>query len=104
MKTDSIEELQYQQALVRVKKIKGFHTHLVVYMIVNLMILIPNIQDLEQGESYFHWQNFTTLLFWGIGLLAHALSTFMPNFIFGRNWEEKKIRELMEKEKSEKWE
>jgi uncharacterized integral membrane protein len=104
MKTDSIEELQYQQALVRVKKIKGFHTHLVVYMIVNLMILILNIQDLEQGESYFHWQNFTTLLFWGIGLLAHALSTFMPNFIFGRNWEEKKIRELMEKEKSEKWE
>lgn len=104
MKTDSIEELQYQQALVRVKKIKGFHTHLVVYMIVNLMILILNIQDLEQGESYFHWQNFTTLLFWGIGLLAHALSTFMPNFIFGRNWEEKKIRELMEQEKSEKWE
>ena len=104
METNCIEESQYQQALVRVKKIKGIYTHLVLYVIVNLMIVILNIQDLDQGESYFQWRNFTTLFFWGIGLLAHALSTFMPNFIFGKNWEDKKIKEFMEKEKSEKWE
>ena len=104
METDSIEELQYQQALVRVKKIKGFYTHLVLYVIVNLMIVILNIQDLDQGESYFQWRNFTTLFFWGIGLISHALSTFIPNFIFGKNWEDKKIKEFMEKDKSEKWE
>ncbi|MFH6971669.1 2TM domain-containing protein [Flavobacterium petrolei] len=104
METDSIEELQYQQALVRVKKIKGFYTHLVVYVVVNLMIIILNIQDLDNGESYFQWRNFTTLFFWGIGLISHALSTFMPNFIFGKNWEDKKIKEFMEKDKSEKWE
>lgn len=104
METDSIEELQYQQALVRVKKIKGFYTHLVVYVVVNLMIMILNIQDLDKGESYFQWRNFTTLFFWGIGLISHALSTFMPNFIFGKNWEDKKIKEFMEKDKSEKWE
>ncbi|MDI5897323.1 2TM domain-containing protein [Flavobacterium yafengii] len=104
METDSIEKLQYQQALVRVKKIKGFYTHLVVYVVVNLMIMILNIQDLDKGESYFQWRNFTTLFFWGIGLISHALSTFMPNFIFGKNWEDKKIKEFMEKEKSEKWE
>lgn len=104
METDSIEELQYQKALMRVKKIKGFYTHLVVYGVVNLMIVIVNIRDLDAGESYFKIENFFTAFFWGIGLLAHALSTFMPNFIFGRNWEEKKIKEFMEKEKSEKWE
>ncbi|TDE43923.1 2TM domain-containing protein [Flavobacterium rhamnosiphilum] len=104
METDAIEELQYQKALVRVKKIKGFYTHLVVYVVVNLMIVILNIQDLDKGESYFQWRNFTTLFFWGIGLISHALSTFLPNWIFGRNWEDKKIKEFMEKEKSEKWE
>jgi len=36
--------------------------------------------------------------------VAHGFSVFLPNWIFGRNWEEKKIKELMEKEKSEKWE
>ncbi|MFV5701123.1 2TM domain-containing protein [Flavobacterium sp. XS2P12] len=104
MKTDAIAELQYKEAIARVKKIKGFYTHLIVYIVVNLMIVVLNIKDLDVGESYWQWRNFTTAFFWGIGLTSHALSTFMPNWIFGKNWEEKKIKEFMEKEKSEKWE
>ena len=99
MKTNSIEEIQYQEALQRVKKIKGFYSHLLVYVVINLMIVIVNIQGLKPGESYFQWQNFFTAFFWGIGLLTHALSTFMPHWIFGRTWEENKIREFMEKDR-----
>jgi hypothetical protein len=104
MKTDAVTELQYIEAIARVKKIKGFYIHLIVYFVVNLMIVFVNIQDLDLGESYFKMENFFTAFFWGIGLASHAFSTFLPNWIFGRNWEEKKIKELMEKEKSEKWE
>ena len=104
MKTDAVTELQYIEAIARVKKIKGFYIHLIVYFVVNLMIVFVNIQDLDLGESYFKMENFFTAFFWGIGLTSHAFSTFLPNWIFGRNWEEKKIKELMEKEKSEKWE
>jgi hypothetical protein len=104
MKTDAVTELQYIEAIARVKKIKGFYIHLIVYLVVNLMIVFINIQDLDVGESYFKMENFFTAFFWGIGLTSHAFSTFLPNWIFGRNWEEKKIKELMEKEKSEKWE
>ena len=104
MEANSIEEVQYQEALIRVKKIKGFYTHLVIYLVVNIMILIINYQDLDAGESFFQWRSFTTAFFWGIGLLSHALSTFMPNWIFGKNWENRKIKEFMENEKSEKWE
>jgi hypothetical protein len=68
------------------------------------MIVIVNIQDLEPGESYFQFNNFKTALFWGIGLLAHALSVFMPSMIMGKNWEERKIKELMDREKNNKWE
>ena len=70
------------------------------------MIVIVNIQGLKPGESYFQWQNFFTAFFWGIGLLAHALSTFMPHWIFGKTWEENKIREFMEKDKQnlDSWE
>ncbi|SEG10951.1 2TM domain-containing protein [Flavobacterium urumqiense] len=104
METNSTEELEYQEALIRVKKIKGFYTHLTVYLVVNIMILINNYQDLEAGESFFQWRSFTTAFFWGIGLLSHALSTFMPNWIFGKSWEDRKIKKFLEKEKSEKWE
>ena len=97
-------EDKYAAAQREVKRLKGFYTHLIVYIAVNLLIVFINIRDLDAGESYFKIENFFTAFFWGIGLLAHALSTFMPNFIFGRNWEEKKIKEFMDKEKSEKWE
>ncbi|UPQ78400.1 2TM domain-containing protein [Flavobacterium azooxidireducens] len=98
------EEINYQEALKRVKKIKGFYTHAIVYIIVNIMIVIINVQNLNEGESYFQFKNFMTAFFWGIGLVAHGLSVFMPNWIMGQNWEERKIKEFMEKEKNKKWE
>ncbi|WP_298392577.1 2TM domain-containing protein [Flavobacterium sp.] len=99
------EQLQYEKALKRVKKIKGFYSHAIVYVVINIMIIIINIQNLKSGESYFKLENFFTAFFWGIGLLAHGLSTFGGEFLFGTNWEERKIQELMEKEKKEqqKW-
>jgi hypothetical protein len=101
---NSQDEIKYQEALKRVKKIKGFYTHAIVYVIINLMIVIVNYQDLEPGESYFQYKNFTTLFFWGIGLVAHGFSVFVPQWFLGNNWEERKIKELMDKEKNSKWE
>jgi 2TM domain len=98
------DEIKYQEALKRVKKIKGFYTHAIVYIIINLMIVIVNYQDLEPGESYFQYKNFTTLFFWGIGLAAHGFSVFVPQWFLGNNWEERKIKELMDKDKNSKWE
>ncbi|WP_047547800.1 2TM domain-containing protein [Psychroserpens sp. Hel_I_66] len=94
---------RYQIAAKRVKRIKGFYTHALVFTIVNLVFVYINFQNLEEGESYFQWRNFITFSFWGIGLLAHAGSVFLPSLIFGRNWEERKIKELMDKDDS-RWE
>lgn len=98
------EEIKYQEVVKRVKKIKGFYTHAAIYVVVNIMIVILNIQDLEPGESYFKIENFITAFFWGLGLLTHALSVFLPNILLGSNWEEKKIKQLMDKDKQNKWE
>ena len=98
------DEIKYQEALKRVKKIKGFYTHAIVYVFVNIMIVFLNVKNLDPGESYFQFKNFMTAFFWGIGLLAHGLSVFVPNWIMGQNWEERKIKEFMEKEKANKWE
>lgn len=101
----SQDEIKYQEALMRVKKIKGFYTHLIVYIFVNILIFYLNVKDLDQGESYFQFKNFQSAFFWGIGLLAHGMSTFVPYLILGKNWEERKIKEFMEKERNaNQWE
>lgn len=92
-------EIKYLEAKKRVKRLKGFYIHLTIYVLVNLLIVLINYQDLKPDESYFKYENFITLFFWGIGLLAHAMIVFVPQFVLGKNWEEKKIQELMDKEK-----
>lgn len=105
MENYNSDQIRYEEAVKRVKKIKGFYTHAVVYVFINIILVIVNIQNLEPGESYFQFKNFMTAFFWGIGLSSHALATFVPYFILGKDWEERKIKELMEKERNaNKWE
>lgn len=99
MESNFEEQKRLERAKKRVKKIKGFYSHLLVYVVINIMIVIININNLEPGESYFQWKNFITLFFWGLGLAVHGLSVFLPNMILGKNWEERKIKEIMERDK-----
>ena len=99
------DQIQYEEAVKKVKKLKGFYTHAIVYVVINIMVFIVNTQNLAPGESYFQFTNFLTAFFWGIGLLAHAMSTFIPYFILGKDWEERKIKQLMEQERNaNQWE
>ncbi|WP_396188042.1 2TM domain-containing protein [Flavobacterium sp.] len=93
------EEATYYEALKKVKRMKGFYTHLAVYIVINIMIIITNINNLKVGESYFQLKNFYTAFFWGIGIFAHGVSVFLPDLLLSKQWEERKIKEFMEKEK-----
>lgn len=89
------KDMLYERAKKRVKRIKGFYIHVLVYVLVNVMILV--LKYLKHGKIEFHdWG----IGLWGIGLIIHGLSVFLPNFILGSNWEERKIREIMEKNKN----
>jgi len=55
-------------------------------------------------EAFLKWDVLATPFFWGIGLLVHGLSVFGRNLLFNSDWEEKKIKELMDKDKNQKWE
>ena len=83
------DEIKYQEALKRVKKIKGFYTHAIVYVFVNIMIVFLNVKNLDPGETYFQFKNFMTAFFWGIGLAVHGLSVFFIYFVLGINWEDR---------------
>jgi len=97
------EDQSYRAAQKRVKDIKGFYIHLIVYLFINIAIIIANSNFSEFGLKF---STFYTALFWGIGLAAHWASVFGTGIFLGRKWEEKKIQELMEKDrqKMQKWE
>ncbi len=87
-----IEEKRYLKAKERVDAIKGFYGNLTSYLIV-----IPFLWWLNYRTTDFLWAFFPTLG-WGFGLTMHAMEAFGYNPLLGKRWEEKKIKELMEKE------
>lgn len=99
-------DARYVEAYRRMKRIKGFYVHLAVYVLANLLFLaIKFSQTAAKGTEFWEWQNFSTALFWGIGLVAHGLSVFGRDVFFGKNWEERKIQKLMKNENNaNKWE
>ena len=53
------------------------------------------------GEAIWDFGTFAVWLFWGIGLLFHAIKIFSLNPFFNKDWEQRQIRKYMEKEKKE---
>lgn len=97
---ENLDQIKYQEAVKRVKKIKGFYTHLLVYLVINIAIILSKV-DFDNNSTWsFEMRNFSTAFFWGIGLVVHGFTVFGPALLLGKNWEEKKIKELMEKEKT----
>ena len=85
-----IEDKRYEKAKERVEAIKGFYGNLTSYLIV-----IPILAYINYRTTSFAWVIFPALG-WGFGLLGHGLQAFGYNPIFGRSWEERKIKEYME--------
>ena len=91
METGTTQNQEYIKAQKRVKKIKGFYTHLSVYCVVIPVIIFVNLKY----EPHFHWFWFS-VCGWGTGLFFHWLSVFGLNLLgLGNDWEEKKIKEFM---------
>lgn len=102
MENISKDDIRYKEAERRVKKIKNFYVFIFIYIVVNIFILYLNYRELKPGETIWQLKYFTLPLFWGIAVVITAMRTFIPGFMLGSNWEDKKIKELMEKEKDSK--
>ena len=80
----------------RVDELKKFYGNLVSYALVNIVLIIINLVT-SPGKLWFYW----VTIFWGIGILFHASKVFVLKGRFlGEEWEERKIKEIMEKEES----
>ncbi|MEL4307776.1 2TM domain-containing protein [Joostella sp. CR20] len=87
-----IQDKRYSRAKERVNAIKGFYGNLIAYVII-----IPFLGWLNYRTTSFPWVIFPAMG-WGFGLLIHAMEAFGFNPLWGKRWEERKIREFMEKD------
>jgi hypothetical protein len=73
---------------------KGFYVHVATYVIVIGCLFIINA--MTGSRWWFIWP----ALGWGIGILVHALATFGLVGFMGREWERRRLNELIEEERS----
>lgn len=77
----------YYRAQKRLEALKGFYGNLFSYLVVIPILIFLNLRY----NPEFQWFWFS-MCGWGFGLLLHALKVFG----YGSQWEERKIRQLME--------
>lgn len=98
MYPEDLENSKYVRAVERVEKLKEFYQNLASYVIVIPFLIFINIYF----SPGFHWFWFPAIG-WGIGIIFHWLEANNYNVFLGRNWEERKIKEMMEEERKRKF-
>ena len=97
MYTEDLENSKYVKAVERVEKLKEFYQNLASYCLVIPFLIFINLRF----SPGFYWFWFP-LFGWGLGLTFHFLEVNNYNIFLGKNWEDRKIKELMDKENQQK--
>ena len=93
-----LHEQAYMKAEKRVKEIKGFYIQFFLYCVTTPLLIAINLMF----SPGFYWFWFPTIG-WAIAVFFHWMAVFGFNKIgFSKDWEEKRIKELMEEYKYEK--
>ncbi|WP_347174465.1 2TM domain-containing protein [Polaribacter uvawellassae] len=100
------KELAYVKAKKRVYKVKKFYVHLAIYIVVNIALSsYMIIDDMNDGdtfkEAFLQYKIFAVWIYWGAGIIFQAMRLFAFNSM-SKNWQKKKINELMSAENNNK--
>ncbi len=87
------EQAAYRRAHHRMRVVQAFYAHLMIYITINLALFF--IDTFTGNGTWFFWP----VLFWGAFIALHASYTFHWVPVFTREWEQRKIREIMERER-----
>ena len=81
-----------EQAIIYVRNIKGFYTHLIIYIVVIGFLFALNI-IMSSNHIWAIWP----AIGWGIGVTFHALSAFGVINFFGVDWEKRQIKKRLDR-------
>ena len=93
---------KYFKAKERVEEIKKFYNNLISYLFFIPFLAFINYWTNGWSYMWFWW----AALGWGIGLVFQGAKAYNWNPFFNSDWEERKIKEYMDKDKTSRnnWE
>jgi len=86
----------------RVHQLAEFYRHVFVYGIVIGLLWCANAYLIYSGTvptKWWFWWAIWPTLGWGIGLITHGITVLPVWGLFSQDWEERKVRELLERER-----
>ena len=91
--SEANDQARYERAKQKVEILQGFYVHAIVFVIVNLGLAAYNLAT-NPDNIWFVF----VLGGWGIGLVAHGVYALGSGRFLGEAWQERKIREEMDRE------
>ena len=90
---NSNKNIAYKKAEKRVKGIKTYYYLVIGFLIVGYFLINKNYNGnlADIAKNYTVWM----VILWGIFLAGYGIYLFVPYF---HNWEERKTKELMNKQ------
>jgi hypothetical protein len=84
------DQARYEYAAEQVQRLKALYWHFAIFLLINGLLLAINLTT-SHHRLWFVWP----LMCWGIGLALHAFAVLVVGGLWGANWEEQKIRQIM---------
>ena len=98
MNTTPEEDKLYKEARKRVKKKKNYYSAIIAYFTICTFLTVLNWYQLNFTGHGYWWVGWVWFG-WGIGMFFYTVSFFKNGVVFGQDWEDRKIKEEMEKMK-----
>ena len=87
------DQERYDRAKQRVELVRGFYSHALVFVLVNIGLVAYNVATSPDRLWFIY-----PIVGWGIGLIAHGVYVRGSGHFLGAAWQERKIREEMDRE------
>lgn len=91
----------FEHAQDRIKQKKRLTQHFVIFLAGSILLIVINVvlgygKDVKLfGADWFVW----AILLWTFFFLVHALNVVITNKFMGKDWEQKQMDKLVEKQK-----
>jgi hypothetical protein len=85
----------------RVHRLAEFYRHMFVFVVFIAALWALNAWQIYMSNKLIRWYSWWAMwptLGWGIGLLAHGLAVLPIWTFFSDDWEDRKVKELMERD------
>lgn len=97
--------LNYDEAVLKVKSLKKFYIKVLIYVVAVFLYFLKNYTEIPLNFWPLNWLTETVLLIWSFIIGLEVLDFIFKNYIFSTKWEDKKIKNLLNKEakKNQNW-